>query len=544
MFKITIFPKLILLCSCVLAILFFYDLQNIDTFRQGTEGFYLQIAKEMYEQNSWMTPLYQGEPHWSKPPLVFWMANLLFAPFGGPSIALARLSIVLSSLFCVLIIAWWLKRHYFIDRSTTILLFLSTFGIIKYAKIFMMETPLSLFATVSTLFFIDYLQFKKRSFLIAASLFLAMSAMTKGPVSLAMVFGGLACFYLIDIIFNRKKSSYTPIIYFLCLTILLAIPWFVMSSIKHHDFFNYFFIRENFGKFSAKGYPIYSVFFGLLIYFMPWTLSSYIVFKNYKKLLSDEKSLIIFCTFLTTFVLWLIPTQRSHHYAMPTLSYLATLFIICLMTSNISLKSITNLQNIIKYLSLFIYFLLFIVITIFSNDIDASGITRAIIFTITALILISKKVFSYLIIPNKEQLVIVGAFFIAPIWLVILPKMALPLLPQVAIKEIGQEKIYALVAKPYFLAEALKRGSDGIIKAESYELEDLLRKENLPIVLPDFLFYTNKKLQTNFTVRVSWPVWKNKVKLKDIKTALKNQSLSSLQTKYLLIDSNTINSIK
>src|SRR5690606_32813629 len=86
----------------VFALAFFlmaWDIGNLDAIRQGTEGFYLQISKEMAQANSWLTPLYRGQAHWSKPPLHFWMPFPLYTIGLFETTTAARLTILVFSLF-------------------------------------------------------------------------------------------------------------------------------------------------------------------------------------------------------------------------------------------------------------------------------------------------------------------------------------------------------------------------------------------------------------------------------------------------------------
>ncbi|MBH47976.1 MAG: hypothetical protein CME71_07365 [Halobacteriovorax sp.] len=84
-----------------------WDIGNLDAIRQGTEGFYLQISKEMNATGSFLTPLFRGEPHWSKPPLHFWLPFPLYATGAFDLTTAARLSILFLSIFSIMLCASW-----------------------------------------------------------------------------------------------------------------------------------------------------------------------------------------------------------------------------------------------------------------------------------------------------------------------------------------------------------------------------------------------------------------------------------------------------
>ncbi|MEI8348297.1 MAG: glycosyltransferase family 39 protein, partial [Pseudomonadota bacterium] len=162
-----------------------FDLSNPNALRQGTEGFYLKISQEMFEQKSFITPLHMGEPHWSKPPLLFWLAMPLYFIFGVKLWA-ARLSVLIFSILGTWLIARWLRDRFTIPATLGIIFLASSFGFFKYFRIYMMEMPLAILSCLSIFYFYDYWADNRKKDLVLASLFLGLSILVKGPVSLAM----------------------------------------------------------------------------------------------------------------------------------------------------------------------------------------------------------------------------------------------------------------------------------------------------------------------------------------------------------------------
>ena len=83
-----------ILCLLILIALLF-DIGNPDALRQGTEGFYLQVASEMFEKKSFLTPYYLDRPHWSKPPLLFLAPQLFYYLDGFAGLFFSRVSVLL-----------------------------------------------------------------------------------------------------------------------------------------------------------------------------------------------------------------------------------------------------------------------------------------------------------------------------------------------------------------------------------------------------------------------------------------------------------------
>lgn len=83
--------KKLALSAILILLVLMFDLGNPDALRQGTEGFYLQVSSEMYSLREWLTPYYMGNPHWSKPPLLFLLAQPFYFITGDAGLFESRL---------------------------------------------------------------------------------------------------------------------------------------------------------------------------------------------------------------------------------------------------------------------------------------------------------------------------------------------------------------------------------------------------------------------------------------------------------------------
>ena len=207
--------------------LYFFDLGNLDAIRQGTEGFYMQISKEMFLSGDYITPTYLGNTHWSKPPLHFWVAQPFFYFFDPNFLLGGRFSIACLSMIFIYLISSWSKRNLNIDQYLCASVFLASIGILKYARIYMMEIPLVLFTTLGTLYFYDYLSTNKKRFLIFSSILLGLSFLVKGPISLAMSLPAIALFTII----KKREHIFDKNLLLWCLSIgAVASSWFLLAS--------------------------------------------------------------------------------------------------------------------------------------------------------------------------------------------------------------------------------------------------------------------------------------------------------------------------
>ncbi|WP_372655576.1 ArnT family glycosyltransferase [Halobacteriovorax sp.] len=527
--KLTLFSILLVLS------LYVWDIGNLDAIRQGTEGFYLQIAKEMFENNSILTPLYNGENHWSKPPLQFWMANIFYFFGGGPSIFLSRLVIVFFSISTIAIASHIVSK---ILAKPFLLIFVyisATLGMFKYSRIFMMEMPLTMLTTIGTLYFYQYLNNKKYAIHLA-SIFLGLSVLIKGPVSLVMAGGGIGVFLLIQwYMFGFKSSELKKALKCLCYSLAIASVWFIVCTIKYgHEFIDYFFLRENLGKFASKSYPIRHVFQGLIIFSLPWSLylpTSIAQIKDHWTDIRNDRFLMFSnCCFFVFFTLWLIPSQRSHHYAMPSLIFFLISNFSLLNNYNLSDKrqKMMNLANYTIAGLMALTAALFSFLLVFKDVNSSTSLTIKVISTVCLLV-----IGAFLFVKSKKQIskYFIALFVIGNLWNIFIPSFILPYMPERVITLISTKEVSAAVRKPYFIEEALERKIHWIggTKIRQYILEN----NHYYITHQATVERYNLKDLTN--VVTTWKIWRRGVKAKDAINALSTRNIDQLKdTVYLL----------
>jgi 4-amino-4-deoxy-L-arabinose transferase-like glycosyltransferase len=519
----------------VVSFFYIYDLSNLDGIRQGTEGFYLQISKEMFQQNSFLTPYYHDIRHWSKPPLHFVFPFPFYYTDLFTNIFSARVSIAILTIVLLYMASVWTERHFKIARYTTFLYFACTIGMIKYARIFMMEIPLSLLTFVGTLYFYDYLTTKtKKSFFISSGL-IAASVLIKGPVSFVL-FGGAVFMWGAHMYYHHKKNDLVPFIKFCVVTGLLASIWFVISYIRYGDeFFNYFFLRENMGKFNTKSYPIRHVIQGLFIFALPWSFYLPSAVKSYIQEYKDNnriaplKMYLLICTFVFL-VIWLIPTQRSHHYAMPSVPF----FLLSILIPLFEMKDKIISDKYFKYssVSAAVFFgVLAIILTIatfyINTILPGQGLMMFMIFS---LIILYGSIY---IFSRKTSLTlksISSLFFVGWIWVMIAPKFIPPFVPSKVIEQVGTKPLTTYIKKPYFLEEALNREVNKVSKAHFATLTP----ECGTLYILNYDDYVNYNLPNKTKILHKWEIWRRRTRFKQVVQALRNDDITSIKQSYVL----------
>lgn len=507
--------------------LLFYDIGNINAIRQGTEGFYLLISQEMYEAGDLLSPRVYGDFHWSKPPFQFWLPMPFYYLFGGSFLAWSRISILLFSLISALLISFWyekeLKRNWF--EAFGFLLFPVYF--IKYSRIFMMEMTLTYLTTLGLLYFYSYLKKPNAKNLLTGSLICGLSVLVKGPVSLVMLTPPIFAFSWLF----GKRDIKRPFIYLTVATIVGSL-WFFLSYLKFGtEFFNYFFIRENLGKFAAKNYPISSVIQGLFIYSFPAILLLIPIIRERKKLLiSDSKNIFFIFGFICFYFLWFLPKQKSHHYAVPAIPLL--LLFISYNFKQLNRETIKKSLKRFEIISggIFALGLLIVALTFyFKDDLKPNGMRELIMGAFFCL-----ATWSYL--KKKPIRKLETLRFILPmifLWQFILPLGILPTVPNRVVEKIQKGgKTFVAYRKPFFIKEAVQKDVELFpqtgLSSPEIKKGDLVFVGSRDIAnsLPSF---------SNFKVLDSWTVWKRGSKAREILNALKSKSLSQLQEQFFLI---------
>ncbi|EQC50015.1 dolichyl-phosphate-mannose-protein mannosyltransferase [Bacteriovorax sp. BSW11_IV] len=527
----------------IIIIFYFIDLGNINGLRQGTEGFYLQIAKEMFNAKSFMTPLYMGAEHWSKPPLHFWMAMPFYAIDGEPSLFMSRLSVLLLTFFSIFGFSLWVKRNFNASFLTTFLFFLSTFCFFKYGRIYMMEIPLACLTALGSLYFLDYINTQSKRYLVLAALFTGLSILVKGPVSLVMAVGG-SFLYQIYLYYTRKKIILKEGIYWTLLSLLIGSIWFIACYTKYgSEFFNYFFLRENVGKFTAQSYPIRHVFQGLIIYALPWSFFIpfiYYFFLDRKDInrseIVNDNFMFVFLNFFFFFVLWLIPSQRSHHYAVPSIPF----FLILIYKSSFLVDLAPRRRQLFNFLCYLISIFLLVLVFFLAVSLTLKDIHSNTYHLISILFAMGSCIVGALFFANKSANIykfFCAALVFGSFWTILIPSFTLPLVPGKVIDVVGNNKIVSTVHKPYFVSESFNRDVEAVPrdKLSSYMAYNhtyaITYKSN----------FDELALGQHTVIIEEWKVWKRRRTLAHIMDALKQGNIDSLKEPMVLIKNTDYN---
>ncbi len=286
-------------------------------------------AREMIHDGNWLLTTLNAEPRYQKPPLPTWLTAFSALLFGLKNLFALRLPAALSALLLVLVTYAFSKKLTGNKQFSLIgSLILSTSFYIVFAgrngqwdiftHAFMMVSIYQLF-----LFFTQSQKGYQHALL--AGLFLGMSFMSKGPVSLYALWLPFLIAFGAVYTFNKSKNKWIPLLLFILTSIIVSGWWHAYVYIFDAQAAVEITQKEasNWSSYNVKPFYYYWSFFtqsGI------WTIPAFIglLYPYLKNRVFDKKAYTF--TFIWTMsavvLLSLIPEKKAR-YLLPVLIPLA-----------------------------------------------------------------------------------------------------------------------------------------------------------------------------------------------------------------------------
>lgn len=281
----------------------------------------------MFESGDWLIPRINSLPFMHKPPLLHWLSSIFMELF-GMHIWVLRLVPVLAATLMLVSLFLFVRKHISerIAQLTAIILGtnLLFFGSSEYIN---HDLLLASWITVSVLCFVDFTISARKSILFLGYFAGAAAFLSKGLIGILIPGMILLPWLLYTKQWKKIPSLLNPL--GILLFILLVSPWLYAVQLKYPQFLHYFFIDQQFSRFSSKEFnnkqPWCFYLVILMFSFLPWILSSRFgsikaVFQNYKK--SALLALLIWW-FISVTVFFSIPPSKLAGYILPSVPPLA-----------------------------------------------------------------------------------------------------------------------------------------------------------------------------------------------------------------------------
>ncbi|MFI5102915.1 MAG: ArnT family glycosyltransferase [Terriglobales bacterium] len=275
----------VLLLVAFCGFLFFYGLGAFGLLG-ADEPRYAQIAREMLDRSDWVTPTLQGKPWLEKPVLYYWEAMLSFRleraltsakdqNDDGVTDKWARLPAAFDAVLLIAVIYLFLRRFRPGSELDGALITASCAGVIGFAHAAATDMPLAATFSIALLAWYAWYEGRRRVFLAAFYISLALGTLAKGPVAPALT----AVIILLFVAVKRDWLAIPPTLWipgiFLYLAVML--PWYIAVQLRNPEFFRFFILEHNLARFSQDVYHHHQPFWFYLPVFllamMPWTLA-------------------------------------------------------------------------------------------------------------------------------------------------------------------------------------------------------------------------------------------------------------------------------
>ena len=325
------------------------------------EGRYSLIALDMALHNQWLEPLLNGLPFFHKPPLFYWINGIAFKLFGTSCWA-ARTSSVLSGWLGGMGLYLFVRQYLSYRLALVSLLLLAVmpffFGGSQFANLDMlvgMLIGLTILAGAHAVMQ-QSLGLRYRSWVWLTWVFAALAILAKGLIGAALP----AAVLLLWLLWQRHwRGLWTLLLSLpgLLLFVLIAVPWVVLVQQRYPGFAYYFFIEQQFHRFSGgefnnpQGWWFYpALLFGMGLPASVWLLPA--LWRSWQRLraqglaarLAQVRRIapagspvaayrLLWCWLGFVVVFFSIPTSKTVGYILPAVPPLAVLFALCLQST-------------------------------------------------------------------------------------------------------------------------------------------------------------------------------------------------------------------
>ncbi len=358
-----------------------------------TEPLFAEAARQMTVTGDWVTPYFNGETRFDKPPLIYWLMAIAYQLFGVNEWAVRLPSaigaIALMSFGFYTLLATQdnkSKPKFFSLPCIGAALIALNSQTIVWARTGVSDMLLSSCMGMSLLsFFLGYTSqdnitkntLGARPWYLACYVFLALSVLTKGPVGIALP-GLIIISFLLYTGNLTKVIKEMEIIKGVIIFMVMTLPWYILVIRQHGwDYINSFFGYHNFQRFTevVNGHdaPWYFYFLVVLVGFIPWSIYLPIAILRVKfwhrswwcqQPRGSQLSLFAFFWFSGIFIFFTIAVTKLPSYTLPLLPASAILVALfwseAISTGKGSMKRglwISCVINIIVLVILAIFFL-------------------------------------------------------------------------------------------------------------------------------------------------------------------------------------------
>jgi 4-amino-4-deoxy-L-arabinose transferase-like glycosyltransferase len=297
---------------------------------------YLTVAWEMRHSGNWILPTLNGEPYSHKPPLLFWLINLVWT-LTGPSVWSARI-VSFAVAATVIVLTAKMARALFPDRPIcerlAPLLVVASPPFLLYGNLIMFDFLIYASAMGSLLFLWKAAHENTRRSWLLFGLFMGTGVLAKGPVILVHI---LCPALLAPFLWLPANSGYTKTQWYLKvmggigIATLIGLTWAIPAAIMGGpEFTRMIFWGQSAGRmvnaFAHKHPPWFYLQF-VPVFMLPWLLTStfWQGMKTVKQWPYTSASRFLLSWIVPSFLVFCAISGKQLHYIIPLTSAFAIL---------------------------------------------------------------------------------------------------------------------------------------------------------------------------------------------------------------------------
>jgi len=230
----------VLLALALLAMLLFHGSRGL---YETTEGRYAECAREMAQTGTWLEPVLNGRPHWTKPPLTYLAIRLPYMAL-GPTTWAARLYLIPCFLATVAAV-WWLAFRLWGDRPSarmSAMVYATTVTPLMSSQAVSTDCLLTATLAVAQALFWEGLRNRSRLALHLLWLCMGVAFLVKGPPALL----ALPAFLVVWLHQPRELRKRVPLFAPTAIALFLAVglSWYVLEVWRHPGLLGYWLKEE------------------------------------------------------------------------------------------------------------------------------------------------------------------------------------------------------------------------------------------------------------------------------------------------------------
>ncbi len=242
------------------------------------EGRYAELSREMLVTGDWITPRLNGLLYFEKPALQYWAGAIAFAVFGVGEFA-ARLWPALTGALAI-VATWWVAHRAWGARTGAWAagVLVSSAWWVANGHFLSLDMGLSAFLTIAMVAFWHAQRDQatageNRAGMLVVWAAIALAVLSKGLIGMVIPGAALVLYSLVE----RDARIWTRMHWLagLALFAVIAVPWFVLVSMRNPEFARFFFVHEHFERFLTPTHrrtgPWWFFFDDLLLGLLPWT---------------------------------------------------------------------------------------------------------------------------------------------------------------------------------------------------------------------------------------------------------------------------------